>query len=220
MTIQEMHQLFRVVGQQVGMQTIRAILPEEIDVFLNMAINEKIRYVLASNVINDESKILNNADISPINYLKTLYQTEYLDGGGSVAGHNFIETTISDDSKIMFYTSFAIRYEDATIKNARIIEPDKLYNVISDYCSSPSKEYPIVVISPKPAGHALIHIYIGEYDENDVVGTYVSYIKNPNTVSLEDNIDCDLPNYTHNEIVQLAVQKYFNSVGSTTHNVE
>ena len=41
MTIQEMHQLFRVVGQQMGMQTIRAILPEEIDVFLNMAINDR-----------------------------------------------------------------------------------------------------------------------------------------------------------------------------------
>lgn len=220
MTIQEMHQLFRVVGQQMGMQTIRAILPEEIDVFLNMAINEKIRYVLSSNVINNESKILDNIGISPINYLKTLYKTEYLDGAGDIDGHDFLETIVSDDSEIMFYTSFAIRYKDATIKNARIIEPDKLYNVISDYCSSPSKEYPIVVILVQAAGHALIHIYIGEDDKNNVAGAYVNYIKNPNVVSLEDNIDCDLPNYTHNEIVQLAVQKYFNSVGSTTHNVE
>lgn len=218
MTIQEMHQLFRVVGQQMGMQTIRAILPEEIDVFLNMAINEKIRYVLSSNVINDESKILNNADISPINYLKTLYQTEYLDG--AIIENDIIETMKYQDDKVMFYTSFAIKYKNNIIKNARIIEPDKLYNVISDYCSSPSKEYPIVVLSPKPTGEAIIRIYIGEDNKDDVVGAYANYIKNPNTVSLEENVDCDLPEYTHNEIVQLAVQKYFNSVGSTTHNVE
>ena len=41
-----MHQYFRVYGEQMGLELIRNILPEEIDIYLNTAINEKVREVL------------------------------------------------------------------------------------------------------------------------------------------------------------------------------
>ena len=36
MDISQMHEMFRTVGQQVGMQDVRAILPESIDIFINI----------------------------------------------------------------------------------------------------------------------------------------------------------------------------------------
>ncbi len=41
MNIGEMHVTFRELAQQMGMQTVRAILMEDIDICLNAAIIEK-----------------------------------------------------------------------------------------------------------------------------------------------------------------------------------
>ena len=43
MNIGEMHVTFRELAQQMGMQTVRAILMEDIDICLNAAIIEKAR---------------------------------------------------------------------------------------------------------------------------------------------------------------------------------
>ena len=91
-------------------------------------------------------------------------------------------------------------------------------NTLNDFCNKPSYDYPICVIKKDDSNtRYLIDVYTDTKVPNSID---VVYIKYPNKVSLEDNIDCDLPEYSHNEIVQLAVQRYFNAVGSTTHNVE
>ena len=46
MDIQEMHVAFRELAQQMGMQTTRAILIEDIDICLNFAITTKTRNIL------------------------------------------------------------------------------------------------------------------------------------------------------------------------------
>lgn len=213
MTIQEMHQLFRVVGQQMGMQTIRAILPEEIDVFLNMAINEKVREVLLSNVILDEgTKLMINNNTSPINYIRTLYKQCI------VSNNNHFDSVFSIiNLDAMYFTSFGVTYADNITKPCRLVEPDKIYNVLTDYCSAPTKNEPVVTIYTTQADDLVVQVY---NDNNDVYELIINYVSNPLKVSFDENISSDLPEYTHNEIVQLAVQKYFNSVGSTTHNVE
>ena len=42
----------------------------------------------------------------------------------------------------------------------------------------------------------------------------------PKVVSEANKVDCDLPAYVHQEIVERAVQKFFTSVGATTHQVK
>lgn len=49
MNIGEMHVTFRELAQQMGMQTVRAILMEDIDICLNAAIIEKARNVIVEN---------------------------------------------------------------------------------------------------------------------------------------------------------------------------
>lgn len=211
MTIQEMHQTFRVFAQQMGMQLVRAILPEEIDVYLNTAINERVREVILSNLnVDSTGKLIVNSNISPINYIRTLYRTSTQ----NLSVSNSFGLTGID---AMYFTSFAVSYANTTDKyKCRIIEPDELYNTINDFCNAPSKEFPIITISTLDNGNLSAQIY---NDNNKVTSLIINYIANPTKVSLASNVDCNLPDYTHNDIVQLACQKYFVSVGATTQPV-
>ena len=209
MNIQEMHQAFRVFGQQMGMQLIRAILPEEIDEYLNASIIDKVRELILNNVnetFSDRISVQNNP-ISPINYLRTLYKIEEYALNGIV---------IDLPKDAMHFTSFAIRYRnDDKSYNCRLIEPDKLENTLNDFCNGASYEYPICTTYHNGSTE-VVRVYSGNINPTVIL---IKYISNPVRVSLFDGISCDLPEYTHNEIVQLAVNKYFVSLGSTSHSV-
>jgi len=211
MTIQEMHQTFRVFAQQMGMQLVRAILPEEIDVYLNAAINEKVREVIISNVnINNTGKLIINSNISPINYIRTLYKKKSI-----LVPNNTFKYDL-DVENVMYYTSFSIDYGNDNVFKCRLVEHDEINNLLIDYCNAPSKEYPIITLYINLDNKFVAQVY---NDNNKIYGLIINYIENPAKVSLGDNIDCNLPEYTHDEIVQLACQKYFVSVGATTQPV-
>ena len=74
MTIGEMHVMFRQLAQQMGMQTIRAILPSEIDACINIAINDVIKKLIAENLgsAGNEQVTIYNARVGQINGLSTL----------------------------------------------------------------------------------------------------------------------------------------------------
>ena len=218
MDIQEMHQYFRVYGQQVGMQNIRAILPEEIDAFLNVAINEKIREVLITNTISAENAVNINAEIGNLNFFRTLVLIEKLTlEKVNITDEKFKYIGNIDFTNIMFVMSIDISYDNSKIYNCRIIDINSINNILNDFCNSPSKEYPVCAIANNIQNQTVVNIY----PENiDIQRAAIKVIKNPNIVSYDANISCDLPDYIHYEIVQLAVQKYFNSVGATTQKVE
>ena len=212
MNIQEMHQSFRVFAQQMGMQLVRAILPEEIDVYLNSAINERVREVILSNTNSNGTGKLNvNNNPTPINYVRTLYRKYELTNNE----HFDSEFSLTNFDALHF-VSFDVVYENDKIYGCRFIEPDRIQDTIRDFCSKPSKEYPIVTLYTRPDGDLIAQIH---NDDVEVYKLIVNYIKLPNKVSYNDSVDCDLPEYTHNDVVQLACQKYFVSVGSTTQPV-
>ena len=74
-----MHNKFRTFGQVMGLQLVRGILPESIDVYLNAAINETVRNIISKNVANSlQVGILPQAaSITPINALRTLYRVDH-----------------------------------------------------------------------------------------------------------------------------------------------
>lgn len=208
MTIEEMHNLFRVLGQQMGLQKVRAILPESIDEYLNDSIIEITRSIILGNVqtvFQDKVTIQNNP-ISQLNSIRTLFKQLPFD---SINDDYII--TINNEINLMFYTSIDIIFEDDKVYKARIIETDMVQSVINDYCNRASKEYPIAT-------------YIGEdkfklyTDNNKPVKVVINYIKLPNKVSFINKTNCDLPEHLHHQIVENAVNKFFQSVGSTAHN--
>ena len=214
MDIREMHQYFRVYGQQVGMELVRAILPEEIDVFLNSAINETVRTIVATNVAQGaEGKIIQNTNISPINALRDLYMRVVTSVKINDSDNKF---QLVFDNTAMYYTGFSVNYTGSEKSyKARLVEPDELEDTLNDYCNGASYGYPIILYTN--GSPSTLTVYSGDKVPHSVI---CNFIKNPAIVSYDNEVDCDLPKYLHNEIVQLAVQKYFNAVGSTTHNVE
>ena len=162
--------------------------------FLNSAVIEKIRQVLGTNVnaqFADKVSIQQNS-ISPINYVRTLVKEQTL------------TTNTPSDIQIMYILGVEVGgYK------CRFIEPTEWNNTINDFCNAPSKEYPICTfISDK------FKINDGEdVTLSNTLKATLTYVENPNKIG--ENYDCNLPDYTHDEIVQLAVQKYFVSLNNT-----
>lgn len=212
-----MHEMFRTVGQQVGMQDVRAILPESIDIFINMAIIEKARSIVMENTktaFPNRVSIQNNF-VSPINALRTLYRRK--------------EITITDITKdvqlsqldnVFLYTSFAIRYDnnDSEYK-CRFIDGDKLEETLNDILNGASWDYPICSMFNGENNSEYLKVFINSnsHTPNAII---IKYIANPAVVKFSKNaaecINCDLPDYLHSELVELAVSKFFKSVTATS----
>ena len=211
-----MHEMFRTVGQQVGMQDVRAILPESIDIFINIAIIEKARSIVMENTktaFPNRVSIQNNF-VSPINALRTLYRRK--------------EITITDITKdvqlsqldnVFLYTSFAIRYDnnDSEYK-CRFIDGDKLEETLNDVLNGASWD-PICSMFNGENNSEYLKVFINSnsHTPNAII---IKYIANPAVVKFSKNaaecINCDLPDYLHSEIVELAVSKFFKSVTATS----
>ena len=50
MTAPEMHVMFRQYAQQMGMQNVRAILPEQIDLLLNTSTMDTVNEIIKQNI--------------------------------------------------------------------------------------------------------------------------------------------------------------------------
>ena len=211
-----MHEMFRTVGQQVGMQDVRAILPESIDIFINIAIIEKARSIVMENTktaFPNRVSIQNNF-VSPINALRTLYRRK--------------EITITDITKdvqlsqldnVFLYTSFAIRYNNDSEYKCRFIDGDKLEETLNDVLNGASWDYPICSMFNGENNSEYLKVFINSnsHTPNAII---VKYIANPAVVKFSKNaaecVNCDLPDYLHSEIVELAVSKFFKSVTATS----
>ena len=74
MTISEMHVWFRQYAQQMGMQNVRAILPEQIDNLINTAIKDTVDEVINKSVGTTNDRVItDNSKLANINALRTLY---------------------------------------------------------------------------------------------------------------------------------------------------
>ena len=73
-----MHSVFRTIGQQMGLQLVRGILPESIDVFLNNVIQEKVQQELAvgTRTVIQETVDTQASTMATVNILRDLYRTD------------------------------------------------------------------------------------------------------------------------------------------------
>ncbi|MBO7693021.1 MAG: hypothetical protein J6Y28_09670 [Acholeplasmatales bacterium] len=80
MTIAEMHVWFRQYAQQMGMQNVRAILPEQIDLVINSSITDTVNQIITQNIgITNDRIITDNSKIGQINALRSLYKVKIVD---------------------------------------------------------------------------------------------------------------------------------------------
>ena len=70
-----MHKMFRQYAQQMGMQNVRAILPEQIDLLINNSISDTINQVITQNIGITNDRVISDASkLNQINALKSLYK--------------------------------------------------------------------------------------------------------------------------------------------------
>lgn len=169
MDIQVMHSAFRILGQQMGMQLVRGILPEHIDIYLNAVIVEKVQQELITGVrtVLQEQVNTQSSTMSPINLFRTLYKTARIDisklpddAVEKVETNGYYIVTLptiknssinasNDIKKIspMMYLGFSLEYDDTTQGNpiaCRLIGADVLETTLRDFCNGASKDAPIV----------------------------------------------------------------------------
>ena len=77
MDIADMHINFRQYAQQMGMQNVRGILPEQIDVLINTSISDTVNQLVRENVgVRNDRVITDNSKIGQINAFRTLYDVK------------------------------------------------------------------------------------------------------------------------------------------------
>lgn len=237
MTIAEMHVWFRQYAQQMGMQNVRAILPEQIDLLINTSITDTINQIITQNIgVTNDRVITDNSKIGQINALRSLYKVieviadpdngdEPFSEGNIDTIYNIIANFEDIDGEpgqaldYLYLVDLAINYKTSTNKitnyfPVRLIDDAFLADTLNDFILKPRVRTPIAVIYNNK-----IQLYI-----NDIVNTglpqnltpnvlRISYIGKPAKVAyLSDvggtNVDCDLPEYMHVDILKHAVDLY------------
>ena len=241
MTIREMHVMFRQYAQQMGMQNVRAILPEQIDLLINNSISDVINQVITQNIGTTNDRVItDNSKLNQINALKSLYKvwkgkvtlgtakTNYIasyelpinafKNGGTYNNDGINNTSIS----YIYIVDLSISYKKdsdfvSNIFPIRIIDDMYLADVVNDFILHPTFRSPVATVHDNT-----IELYIDKPDSStppfkfqgcDVNEIRLSYIAKPSQVKfLEDvsgtNVDCDLPEYLHVDIVKHAVELY------------
>lgn len=221
MTIEQMHLSFRSIGQMMGMQNVRTAFAESIDICLNFAIIHKARRMVVENATTSNDYIAKfNADISQLNSLRTLFDKknktiDSLTGEGTKLNPYSI---ILDDADVMYYTRFSLSYDGKNTNDCRLLEADYLLRTLDDFCNRPTKKYPACV-AININNKLNLELYTG--GNNKPTNIIYNYIRKPATViyneeNSENNVDCDLPEYLHEEIVELAIQYYKSSFNVQT----
>lgn len=135
MDLHDMHIWFRQYAQQMGMQNVRAILPEQIDLLINTSINDVVNQLIRENIgITNDRVITDNSKIGQINAFKTLYKVVELpmfDTDSASTSYFYIEymdrnigkfsnkrnLSVPDDypqmPSYLFLVDFAINYRQA-----------------------------------------------------------------------------------------------------------
>ena len=75
-----MHVWFRQYAQQMGLQNVRAILPEQIDLVINTSITDIVNQIITQNIgVTNDRIITDNSKIGQINALRSLYKVLLID---------------------------------------------------------------------------------------------------------------------------------------------
>lgn len=238
-----MHVVFRELAQQMGMQTVRAILDEDIDITINATIIDKVREVITQNVTSNvypDKVIRQNASIAPINAIRTLYCKDYFysddlecdasDGNANELYPWYINIDSNNvkntNNKVMLYTGFSVSYDDKNLYDCRIIEAEDLGQTLRDFCNRASHDAPIATVFGDNEG-ITVNLYTGNTSNAfKKVDSFLKpstiqfiYIKEPakvykDPIDESKDVNCDLPPYLHTEVIERAVYKYLVSVGA------
>lgn len=232
MLVSDMLKMFKITAQAKGLDTFRFISDEDICVYINQAIVDKVRAVVGqSSLMQYPGKsYINDNSISGTNILKNLhYIVDCEIDTSQDANHNQLITGATEffNAIVMFITAIDIKYikdNDETTVPCRLVDPDKFYNLGRDYCNTASWDNPIVTyFKDNDSEYRLLGMYGSkEFPTAKIPNSLnIHYIKHPDKLTVDfEGQYYDLPDYAFPEIVNIAVNSYFKSVGATSQQLE
>lgn len=211
MTISEMHVWFRQYAQQMGMQNVRAILPEQIDNLINTSIKDTIDEIINKNVGTTNDRVItDNAKLANINALRTLYRVKTYTpspvtntiSSYSNTPYTLNSSTVFSSENVLYYVDFSIKYDlgsngESRLFPIRIIDDSYLADVLNDWVLAPRMRTPVMVIyndsastATDKANDSKFEIYMGDNSSISTIASTAkiksircSYIKTPNKVA-------------------------------------
>ena len=256
MNIQEMHVWFRQYAQQMGMQNVRAILPEQIDLLINSSITDTINQIITQNIgITNDRVITDNSKLGQINALRSLYNVILVNANpvSNTSEQNVANPFVRGEEtqiftikaninnfdtnfKYLYLVDLSINYKtkensgiiggnlNSIITNyfpVRLIDDAYLADTINDFVLKPRLRTPVAVIYNNK-----LDIYIDDTVLSGLPNNLnpyklrVSYIAKPAVVAYKQdlggtNVDCDLPEYMHVDILKHAVDLYRISISGS-----
>lgn len=216
MTIQEMHEMFRQYSQQMGMQNVRAILPEQIDLLINNSINDTINQIVTQNIgVTNDRVITDNSKLNQVNALKSLYKvwkgtitlpnpnTNYIASYnipllGFLPGGTYNSKNTTKDLAIqyIYIVDLSINYSKSNfISNifpVRIVDDMYLADIVNDFLLAPKLRSPVASVHDD-----IIELYIDKPDKGKNPYTFdgmsvkelrLSYIAKPAVVKFLDDL--------------------------------
>lgn len=168
MTASEMHVMFRQYAQQMGMQNVRAILPEQIDLLLNTSVMDVVNQIIKENIgITNDRIITDNSKIGQVNALRSLYHVAKIQmsptGSDSAIGQCFsfsasdrntgrMTTENASDAALkaipnyMFLVDFSISYKIVTKNGGYSGNPQNYSDPKFDTNSIETNYFPVRLI--------------------------------------------------------------------------
>lgn len=212
MTIAEMHAAVQLRVDKVGSYSTSNLIEGEVDDFLNEAIND---------FINQQKQLLredNDVDRSALiqDNLYTLVESTETSNISTHPVFQEISTVdLSEFSDYDFFISGRANYDG---------EKRTLKQVSSSYIVDgqlTKYDSPFHESVPSTVEDDILLIRNPNHISSDPTEVKVSYLRVPATVNFDtnnasNNVDCDLPNDTHRDIVDLAVSNILQSLSGQT----
>lgn len=220
MTIAQMH-----VGVNLGLQRIAShvfeeFLPEEIDTYLNNAITKFVKARLDTYEENQKAAedlrtlIILNHEVDPIGSITVALHGFTADEITFPANYYYLISSRSrvaynkDNIDLTGVAAGTIRIPVGSytpyVRLNKLAQKDDLFQLLRDPFNKPTYKTPLAVLTSTG-----LRIYSNA--TYSVIKVYLDYIKAPATVALDitdpytAHVNCDLPEHTHQEIVDICV---------------
>ena len=206
MLIKEMHIGVNLRVQKIDSNFMDDLLPEEVDYYINDAIESYIKqqYSYLKGEISIETQYISEN-------LRTLITTKELNNPSLVDYlTNAVQFEYPEEKPFYYYLTAKVKNNNV-FHNTQMISDKQL----RDYNTT---EYNMPLFRYIPILFTQNNIIVTadrrtNLDEQTLLN--LTYIRKPNRVSLEDEINCDLPEHTHKEIVKIAANDILNDIQGT-----
>ena len=222
MKVEDILTMFKIQGQSKGLDSMRFISNEDIAVYINQAVVNKVRATVMQNAqskFTDKVSMQDNP-LASTNILRNLLMYRDVSVEDTLFGSK--SGNIDLDVKVMYYTSFDAVYEHEVV-SCRVVDYDKFYQHRNDYCNQASWRTPIVTYLYNNDNLRILVEYKSKAfpTSRELKTVRVAFVKQPNDFT-DNNLSFDyteLPDYVIPEIVEIAVNTYFRSIGATSQQV-